>query len=32
MKPEDKQRMAFAFHMMSIYGDKDGLFFDIMEA
>jgi hypothetical protein len=32
MKPEDKYRLAFAFHMMSVYGDGDGLFFDIMEA
>jgi hypothetical protein len=32
MKPEDKHRLAFAFHMMAVYGDKDGLFFDMMEA
>lgn len=32
MKPEDKQRLAFAFHMMAVYGDPDGLFFDMMEA
>lgn len=32
LKPEDKQRLAFAFHMMAVYGDGDGLFFDMMEA
>jgi hypothetical protein len=32
MKPEDKQRLAFAFHMMAVYGDGDGLFFDMLEA
>ncbi len=32
MKPEDKQRLAFALHMMAVYGDKDGLFFDMLEA
>lgn len=32
MKPEEKHRLAFAFHMMAVYGDGDGLFFDMMEA
>jgi hypothetical protein len=27
----DKQRLAFAFHMMAVYGDRDGLFFDMLE-
>ena len=31
MKPEDKQRLAFAFHMMAVYGDPDGLFFEMLE-
>lgn len=32
MTAEDKRRFAFAFHMMAIYGDENGLFFDMMEA
>lgn len=28
----EKHRLAFAFHMMSIYHDNDGLFFDILDA
>lgn len=32
LAPADKQRLAFAFHMMAVYGDKDGLFFDLLEA
>ncbi|MBB5353722.1 hypothetical protein HNR46_003983 [Haloferula luteola] len=27
-----RQRLAFGFHMMAVYGDKDGLFQDILEA
>lgn len=32
MKVEDKHRLAFAFHMMAVYGDGGGLFFDMMES
>ena len=32
MEPKDKQRLAFAFHMMAVYGDKDGLFLDMLES
>lgn len=32
MKYADKNRLAFAFHMMAVYGDRDGIFFDMMEA
>jgi len=32
MKAADKYRLAFAFHMMAVYGDRDGLFFDMIEA
>ena len=27
-----KGPLAFAFHMMAVYGDEDGLFFDILES
>lgn len=32
MKEEEKHQLAFAFHMMAVYGDADGLFFDMMES
>lgn len=32
LKPELKLKLAFALHMMAVYGDKDGLFFDMLEA
>ena len=32
MGPEDKRRLAFAFHAMAVYGDEDGLFLDMMES
>ena len=32
MEPKDKQRLAFAFHMMTVYGDEDGLFLDMLES
>lgn len=32
MNPNDKQRLAFAFHMMTVYGDEDGLFLDMLES
>ena len=32
LKPEMNQKLAFAFHMMAVYGDKDGLFFDMLES
>ncbi|HEY8961566.1 MAG TPA: hypothetical protein VIM57_05110 [Luteolibacter sp.] len=28
----DRHRVAFAFHMMAVYQDQDGLFMDIMDA
>jgi len=31
-KPEEKTKMAFALHMMRTFGDKDGLFLDLMES
>jgi hypothetical protein len=30
--PELKRKLSFAFHMMAVYGDEDGLFFDMMDA
>ena len=32
LAPADKQRLAFAFHMMAVYGDKDGLFFNLAQS
>ncbi len=32
MAPKDKQRLAFAFHIMTVYGDEDGLFLDMLES
>lgn len=32
MAPKDKQPLAFAFHMMTVYGDEDGLFLDMLES
>ena len=32
MTPKDKQRLAFAFHIMTVYGDEDGLFLDMLES
>jgi hypothetical protein len=32
MKLNEKQRLAFGFHFMAVYGDGDGLFFDMMES
>lgn len=30
--PKDKQRLALGFHLMTVYGDEDGLFLDLLEA
>ena len=32
MAPKDKQRLAFAFHIMTVYGDEDGLFLDMLDS
>lgn len=32
MPVEEKHRLAFAFHMMGAFHDKDGLFFDLLES
>lgn len=32
LEPRDKQRLAFGFHLMTVYGDEDGLFLDLLEA
>ena len=32
LDPKDKQRLAFGFHLMTVYGDEDGLFLDMLES
>ncbi len=32
LEPADKRRLAFAFHMMAVYADEDGLFLDMLDS
>jgi hypothetical protein len=31
-KPGERTKAAFALHMMKTFGDKDGLFLDLLES